>query len=154
MKLDITIIMASDVTKSNAENADGDGAGRGSYMIQHLSDVVITFKESESHAFEAMYSCTLPDDSKPSDIKIQIGTKKFSLSNQQKKVWNEMNSVTAHQSQFEKDFLNDGEKWVAAVVSKNRGYRTFSPIYIFKQGKKFEEVSIWSNILPTIEDEY
>lgn len=149
IKLDITIIMASDVTKGHEENIDGDGAGRGSYMIQHLSDVIITFKVSEKDPFEAMFGLMTPaNDAKET----KIGSKTIFLSRQQQLVAKVMNSPTGFLSKYKLSENSFNEKWVSTVVSKNRGYKVFSPLFIFQQGKKFKEVPIWQAILPS-EDE-
>ena len=69
--LNIPIIIASDVTKDHSNNADGEGAGRGTYMIQHQADVIITFKESEDNPYEALFGIMPPkkDDRDKKDLK-------------------------------------------------------------------------------------
>lgn len=144
INLDITIIMASDVTKDHESNVTGEGGGRGTYMIQHLSDVIITFKESEQDPFEAMYGF-IPTESTAGKPREAI------LTRQQKAI-----KARLEASAFKKDYSLSGgwdsEKWVALVVSKNRGGKKFSPIFIFEKGVRFKEAPVWITVITQEED--
>ena len=143
IKLDITIIIASDVTKDHESKSDGEGSGRGTYMIQHLSDVIITFKESENSAFEAMYGFTPPTKEEKDSAK---GTQARILTRQQSKV----KSFIDNKLQLTSTRLkNDFETYISAVVSKNRGGPKYSPIFIYQKNKnRFIEIPMWGQIYP------
>jgi KaiC/GvpD/RAD55 family RecA-like ATPase len=149
INLDITIIAASDVTKDHESNISGEGSGRGTYMIQHLSDVIISFKESEESAYEALFGeprpeTSLQEDSPPRSKAGQSRSKK--LTRHQFAVIRELDSLkpALRNDQW------DSEKWVALVVSKNRGHIKFSPLFIFESGARFKEVPIWGKIYKPI----
>lgn len=154
--LDITIIVASDITKDHESNLTGEGAGRGSYMIQHQSDVVITFKESERSAFEAIYQRTPPakaDAPSPSN-KSRKGSQTIlteeNLTRDQRKI------LKLEESEELQPLLknNTDDIYVAAVVSKNRGGRVFSPLFIHQKGvNRFIEVPFWAKVLPEPRDD-
>lgn len=145
IKLDITIIMASDVTKDHESKSDGEGSGRGTYMIQHLSDVIITFKESENSAFEAMYGFMLPAKDDTREPGRAAPTPKTVMTRQQSRV----------KTFLDKELIgiclkSDFETYVSAVVSKNRGGPKYSPIFIYQKSKnRFMEIPMWGKIYPS-----
>ena len=122
-------------------------------MIQHESDLIITFKESETSAFEAIYQCAPPADSQSASSSTQSTTKKpytktqtcNGLTHNQKRV----HEITSS-DEFE-PFLNHDQDdiWVSTVVSKNRNGRKFSPLFIHeRKNRRFKEVPIWNSIIP------
>lgn len=143
--LNIPIIIASDVTKDHSNNTDGEGAGRGTYMIQHQADVIITFKESEDNPYEALFGI-MPPKKEDRDKKDSKSDKPL-LNRVQKKILDTVDhGIFKSKYSLKKD--SDDEVWLGACVSKNRGGKKRSMLFIYQKDKhRFKDVPLWSKLI-------
>lgn len=146
--LNITVIMASDVTKDHESNSSGEGSGRGTYMIQHQADLVGAFKESERHPYEAMFGELPPsatgDEPSPVKSNSSRGLAAPTLSRKQKMA---LNTLNLNAFNILNSLKTNSDIWVSIRISKNRGGELSNLLFIHERNKcRFKESTIWSDI--------
>ncbi len=139
--LNIHILALSDTIKNHEANKDGEGAGRGSYMIDHTADYVMMLK-AKRDPIEALYG-------KMTDGEMQTKEKEDPLFDKVKEFLNgpSVRKISLDSSPTY-SLKNDFDKYAALVVSKQRDGARFSPLFIYHPADHlFEEVPVWRNII-------
>lgn len=134
-ELNIPIMAISDTTKGHKENTSGDGAGRNSYMIDHVADVMLMLRTSRD-AKIALIGSQKQESEQESIIEEAI-SKKIVASDQNKKSM----CVNGHELEGPSDV------YAALVCPKTRNSARINPLFIYhKSFHSFEDIELYEGL--------
>ena len=132
--LEIPILALSDTVKNYKDNKSGEGAGRGSYVIDHTADYVMHLRTSRD-PLKAMYGCIPDGQAKEEDPFIELIEKKLS-------------EVSFAEKEGSYALKGVWDKYTCLVTSKVRDGGKFSPLFVYKPAHHyFEDTELWEDIL-------
>lgn len=135
IELNIPILAISDTTKGHKENTSGDGAGRNSYMIDHVADVVLMLRTSRDA------TVALIGNSKDKGEQEALIAKVLESKVQKAGSDKEMAFVKEHK------LLGSSDVYAALVCPKARNSARINPLFIYhKDYHLFEDIELYEGL--------